>query len=319
MAAARLGKFDDIRVISPGVVREAAAYSVMVELPPGTPARNAVNKQAELASAAGVDVPQVAVDPVHGHAGRFLLWVADSDLLVGPPIPSPLVTRLTAFNVWADKVPVGGDVRGRSLSFGLPERSLLVGGEPGGGKSVSCNNVLGTVSMDPWARLWTIDGKGGADLSDYEPIEERFLGEPDCEAALALLRDAQDEMSDRYRRLKAIGARKVNAELSVELDMRLLVIHLDEIQVFATDETHGKAIVKALWDLVSRGRASGCRRPPSDPRPSCRSSPGARTGCARTPAPCRSWMRARPCGCSRRCSPRSVTPSGCTPPTCSPS
>jgi hypothetical protein len=96
VAAAMLGKFDDIRVISPGVVREAAAYSVMIELPPGTPARNAVNKQAELASAVGVDV------------------------------------------------------RGRPLSFGLPERSLLVGGEPGGGKSVSCNNVLGAVSLDPW-------------------------------------------------------------------------------------------------------------------------------------------------------------------------
>ena len=257
VSQAKLGKLDDIRIIAPGVVREPGAWSAMVELPPGRPAREASRKLPELAAACGVDVCQVAVDMVSGNAARFVLWVADSDPLGGPAVASPLLARTTPFDVWADKIPVGLDVRGRPVAFGLPERSLLVGGEPGGGKSVASNNVLGAVALDPHARLRLVDGKGGADLSDYEEIAEQFIGEPDPESVLVMLNDTREEMGERYRKLKAVGARKVSAELSAELDMRLIVVHLDEIQVFTTDEDLGKQIVRALWDLVSRGRASG--------------------------------------------------------------
>lgn len=254
--AGQLGKFEEIRILAPGVVRSDNSWSALVELP-GIPAAKAVGKRLELAANAGVGLAQIDVDPVKGHAARFELWVADSDPLAGESLPSPLITRAEPFNAWREKIPVGLDVRGRPVAFSLPERSLLVGGEPGGGKSVACNNYLGAVSLDPFVRLRLVDGKGGADLSDYERIAEEFLGEPDCPAVLEMLTDTQDEMSDRYRRLKAIGARKVTADLAEELNMRLIVVHLDEIQVFSTDADYGKAIVKALWDLVSRGRASG--------------------------------------------------------------
>ncbi|WP_055480866.1 FtsK/SpoIIIE domain-containing protein [Sphaerimonospora mesophila] len=256
-AAGELGKFDDIRVLSPGVVRLDGAWSALVELPPGVTAAKAVRRRLELAAAVGVGLAQVSIDPVKGHAGRFELWVADDDPLAGDAIASPLVSQTEPFNIWSDKVAAGVDVRGRPIAFRLPERSLLTGGEPGAGKSVASNNLLCAAGLDPRTRLALVDGKGGADLLDYEPICERFLDEPDVEAVLGLLTDYQEEMTDRYRKLKQVGAKKVTAEIAEELDMHPILLHIDELQVFTTDEKNGKNIVNLLWDLVSRGRASG--------------------------------------------------------------
>jgi S-DNA-T family DNA segregation ATPase FtsK/SpoIIIE len=255
--AGELGKFDDIRVLSPGVIRLSGAWSTIVELPAGIPAVKAVKRQLELASAIGVGLAQVAVEPVRGNAARFELWCADSDPLAGDSIPSPLVTRVEAFDIWREKIGVGVDVRGRPIAFRLPERSLLTGGEPGAGKSVANNNLLCAFGMFPKGRMILVDGKGGADLLDYEPICHRFLGDPDPEALLVLLTEAQEDMSDRYRKLRSIGAKKLTAEIAEELDLALTLLHVDELQVFTTDEDLGKKIVRLLWDLVSRGRAAG--------------------------------------------------------------
>ncbi|WP_449061234.1 FtsK/SpoIIIE domain-containing protein [Planomonospora algeriensis] len=256
VANAGLGKFDDLRVIGP-VVRDEAAWTAVVELPPGTPAVKAMRRRVELAAAAGVDVAQLAIDPVPGHAGRITLWVADDDPLAGDAITSPLAGRTAVFDAWREKIPVGVDVRGRPIAFRLPERSLLTGGEPGAGKSVASNNLLCALALDPHVRLWPVDGKGGSDLLDYEPIAERFVGEPDVAAVLGLLTDLRDEMADRYRKLKAVGHRKVTGEIADELGIRLLVLHIDELQAFTCDDEHGKRVVRLLWDLVSRGRAAG--------------------------------------------------------------
>ncbi|MBO4270412.1 FtsK/SpoIIIE domain-containing protein [Microbispora triticiradicis] len=256
-AAGELGKFDDIRVLPPGVTRLQGAWSALVELPPGVTAAKAARRRLELAAAVGVGLAQVSIEPMRGHAARFELWVADDDPLAGDAIASPLVTRTEPFNVWRDKVAAGVDVRGRPIVFGLPERSLLTGGEPGAGKSVASNNLLCAAGLDPHVRLALVDGKGGADLLDYEPVCERFLDEPDVEAVLNLLTDLQEEMSDRYRKLKQVGAKKVTAEIAEELGIHLYLLHIDELQVFTTDQEHGKKVVRLLWDLVSRGRASG--------------------------------------------------------------
>lgn len=259
-AAGQLGKAEEIRVVGPVVRdREAGAWMATADLKPGVPAGKAVKRVPEIAAAMGVDPVQLAVDPVRGHGGRISIWCADEDPLSGDPVPSPLVGRMEAFDVWREKVTVGRDARGRAVGFGLPERSLLVGGEPGAGKSVASNNVLCSVAMDPRVPMWLVDGKGGADLLDYEPVAARFLGDPDPEAALEMFTDLRDEMSDRYRKLRAVGARKLTGELAEELGIQLLFVHVDELQVFTTveDDKLRKAIITALWDIVSRGRAGG--------------------------------------------------------------
>jgi FtsK/SpoIIIE family len=247
---------DDVRVVGP-VTRDGTSWCAIVELPPGTPAKKAVTRRAELAGAVGVDIAQVFTDRVPGNEGRVLLQVFDHDPLSGEPVSSSLVTRTTPFDAWTEKVTVGVDVRSRPVSFSIIERSLLTGGEPGSGKSVGCNNVLCAMTLDTQVSMWTIDGKGGADLLDYEPISDRFLIEPDPDACLDLLIDGQDDMSDRYRKLRAIGAKKLTKEIATGLGLRLRVLHIDELQFFVSAGKTGDKIVDALWDLVSRGRAAG--------------------------------------------------------------
>lgn len=272
---AKLAKdIDDVRVVGPVTRLDDIAWTAIVELPPGTPAKLAIKRQPELAAAIGVDLAQLALDLVPGHNGRVAVWCADSDPLAGPAIQSPLASRTTPFDVWTERVSVGVDVRGRSVSFALPERSLLTGGEPGAGKSVGCNNILCAVALDPHARMWMVDGKGGADLMDYEDIADRSLPDPDPEAMLDLVRDAQDDMSDRYRRFRALGEKKLTREIAAELGLRWTLLHVDELQFFIADEKYGKRIVNGLWDLVSRGRAAGwftsgaTQRPGTDVVPS---------------------------------------------------
>lgn len=256
VAAAKLGRADDIRVIGPVARDQGNAWSAVVELPPGGTYTAAAKRQGELAGALGVGVSQLAIDPVRGHNGRVTLWCADADPLSGTSLPSSLVGRTEPFDVYTERVLVGYDIRARPIGFSLLERSLLIGGEPGSGKSVGSNNVLCSVSLDPRMPMWLVDGKGGADLSDYEDIAARFLAEPDPHGLLAIVSDAQDDMSDRYAALKRLGEKKLTGEIADELGFHQAFLHIDELQFFMASKL-GDEITDALWDLVSRGRAAG--------------------------------------------------------------
>jgi S-DNA-T family DNA segregation ATPase FtsK/SpoIIIE len=256
VAAAKLGKFDDIRVVGPVTRDQGIAWTAVVELPPGGTYTASAKRHGELAGALGVGVSQLAIDPVRGHNGRVTLWCADSDPLGGASLPSSLVGRTDAFDVYGEKVLVGYDIRARPIGFSLLERSLLIGGEPGAGKSVGSNNVLCSVALDPRMPMWLIDGKGGADLSDYEDIAARFLAEPDPKALLGIIGDAQDDMSDRYRALKGAGEKKLTGDLAEELGFHQALFHIDELQFFVASSL-GDEITDGLWDLASRGRAAG--------------------------------------------------------------
>ena len=84
---------------------------------------------------------------------------------------------------------------------------MLLGGEPGAGKSAALSLLVATAALDPDARLWLLDGKL-VELSAWAPCAQRFAG-PDSSEAIALLRELREEMEARYRELLARGKRKV--------------------------------------------------------------------------------------------------------------
>lgn len=195
----------------------------------------------------------------------------------GGPITSPLVTRTEPVDIWKDKVFAGRDPRGRPVEFSLVERSYLVGGEPGGGKSVACNNILAFAALDPNVRLWLADGKGGFDLADFEPVAEEVLAAPEHDDIMDMIEALQEEMSRRYAKLRKTGNRKVTKEVARKLDMPPILFHVDEIQKFSLgdgDTKKGRAFVTGIADLVGRGRAAGIitgavtQRPAADVVPS---------------------------------------------------
>ncbi|HEY6891384.1 MAG TPA: FtsK/SpoIIIE domain-containing protein, partial [Solirubrobacter sp.] len=155
-------------------------------------------------------------------------------------------------SLW-DPVPVGVDELGDTVTISLPERNVLVGGEPGAGKSVALSLLVATAALDPDVRLWLLDGKL-VELSAWAPCAQRLAG-PDVDEAIAVLRELRTEMDARYRELLARGKRKVTFEDG--LPLHLLVC--DELAFYlgVEDRKQQREFAELLRDLVARGRAAG--------------------------------------------------------------
>jgi S-DNA-T family DNA segregation ATPase FtsK/SpoIIIE len=101
--------------------------------------------------------------------------------------------------------------------------------------------------------VWLLDGKL-VELAAWAPVAERLVG-PDGEQAIAVLRDVQAVMEDRYRELLARGLRKVRRD--DELPLHLVVC--DELAFYLSlpDRRQRQEFAELLRDLVARGRAAG--------------------------------------------------------------
>jgi len=62
-------------------------------------------------------------------------------------------------SLW-DAVPVGIDELGQLVSIELVERNLLLGGEPGAGKSAALSLLVASAALDPSVKLWLLDASG---------------------------------------------------------------------------------------------------------------------------------------------------------------
>ena len=165
----------------------------------------------------------------------------------------------------ADMVPVSGlsmyarvflgmDENGCRVEIELVYRNILIGGEPGGGKSVALNNIVAHAAMSPDCRLWLFDGKQ-VELGLWAEVAEVFVGN-DITDALDRLRELQAEMDARYAWLRRQRRRKVVRSDRVEL----IVAVVDEVAYYSA--TVGKKqdqeeFSRLLRDVVARGRAAG--------------------------------------------------------------
>jgi hypothetical protein len=155
-------------------------------------------------------------------------------------------------SLW-DAVPIGVDERGEDRRIGLVERNVLVGGEPGAGKSVVLSTLVAAGALDAGTRIWLLDGKL-VELAVWAPVAERLVG-PDGEEAIAVLREVQAVMEDRYRELLARGLRKVRREDGLPLHL----VVCDELAFYLTlpEKAQRQEFAELLRDLVARGRAAG--------------------------------------------------------------
>ena len=166
-------------------------------------------------------------------------------------LPWPL-TSAQSVSLW-DPVPIGVDEEGSVVSISLPERNVLLGGEPGAGKSAALSILLASAPLDSSARLRLLDGKL-VELAAWAPIAEGIAG-TDADDAIALLRELQTEMDARYRELLARGLRKVRRGDGLPLHL----VVCDELAFYLTlpDKNQRQQFTELLRDLVARGRAAG--------------------------------------------------------------
>jgi DNA segregation ATPase FtsK/SpoIIIE, S-DNA-T family len=151
-------------------------------------------------------------------------------------------------------VHVGKDEFGEQAHVELAERNLLIGGEPGGGKSSAINLITAHGALSGDCRLVLIDGKQ-VELGLWRDCADRFVG-PSMDDALATMRWLQGLMNSRYDRLVASGLRKI-APGSGE---PVYLVIIDEYAYFSA--TVGKKpereeFAALVRDLVARGRAAG--------------------------------------------------------------
>ena len=227
----------------PGGVR------VTCHLGPGTHVGDLELAAPAIEAALGVRSVRLVRDERHANVVR--VSVLKVDPLAGDPVVWP-AAGAPSRSAWLP-VPIGVDEDGNEVTLSLPHHNLLVGGEPGSGKSVALSLVVATAALDPSTELTLIDGKV-VELAPWKDAARRFCGW-DIEQAIETLNELRSIMDDRYATLLERSKRKV--ELSDGLSLHVVVI--DELALFCAhpDKKLAAAFSEALRDLVARGRAAG--------------------------------------------------------------
>ena len=164
-----------------------------------------------------------------------------------------------------DPVYFGIDEFGQPKRVPLIERNILIGGEPGSGKSGLLNGIVAHAALSLDCRLVLLDGKR-VELGQWRKCADVFVG-PNIEQALKLLKRLQILMDRRYDFLEECERRKIIA--GDVFTAYLLAI--DEIAYFSATvgtKPQKEEFNLLLRDLVARGRAIGLIVAAATQRPS---------------------------------------------------
>ncbi|WP_428956198.1 ATP-binding protein [Streptomyces sp. cg35] len=248
---------DEVRLLSPcTLTADGSAWEVRLELPDGIPASKALGATPQLANGFGVSVQQVS--QAKGAREDWLtLRVTLKIPFTGEVHKGPLLTAEKA-SLW-DPAPMAVSERGDVVAVEWFEKTALFGGEPGSGKSAAANNPLLLAALDVRADLYLADGKGGFDLSPFEPIAQMIDTAGDPEVLLAILRHVWEVVLPGLKQVvKDHRVRKFSRALAAEdKRVRWTVLFIDEWASYmaaATPEQQ-KELERLLRLITQQGRA----------------------------------------------------------------
>jgi len=250
--AIRVVALPEFRGATPAILkirRRPAGDQLTVRLPWGGTVTD-LEEAAELL-AASLEVRDVRVARYVDNARHASVTIVRHDPLA-QPVPAWPNATAERLSLWGP-IPVGVDEDGAAVEISLVERNLLLGGEPGAGKSNALSLLVATAALDPDVRLHLFDGKL-VELAAWGGCADHSVG-VSTEHANDVLRALQVEMDDRYLALLANRARKVTPEVG----MPLHVLVVDELAhyLLAPDRKERTEFTELLRDLVARGRAAG--------------------------------------------------------------
>jgi S-DNA-T family DNA segregation ATPase FtsK/SpoIIIE len=170
-----------------------------------------------------------------------------------------------------DPIHFGMDEHGRPVRVSMVERSILLAGEPGSGKSSGEQTILCHVAKSPDAHMVLID----PNRVQFSPWKDRALvfAADDPAEALTALELVQEEIGRRARLLERLPGvvRKLNRKISETEGLPLWFVFIDELAYHTS--VIGKPtgpFATASRDVVARGRFVGIipvfatQRPTSD-------------------------------------------------------
>jgi hypothetical protein len=236
------------RIVRHGLV--PAGDRLLIRLPAGSSTAALAEAAEQVAVILDVREVRVARDPDHAALARVTV-VRRDPLHAATPLPWPLLAAPRC-SLWLP-VPVGVDEDGQWIHIALPERNVLLGGEPGSGKSAAMSLLLAAAALDPAVRLILLDGKL-VELACWAGIADRSVG-ADLHEAAEVLAEVQVELDRRLLVLLANRRRK----LSPTLGLPLLLVVVDELAFYVNspDRKLAAEFAGRLRDLVARGRAAG--------------------------------------------------------------
>jgi hypothetical protein len=226
-----------------------AGHRLVVQTPMGSCVAHLEAASEVMAAALGLS--EVRVRRERANASRASVTLVRRDPLGGEPLAWPAIAS-ESVSLW-DPIPVGLDEDGQVVAISLPEHNLLLGGEPGAGKSVALALLVASAALDPKVKLWLLDGKL-VELAPWAACAAHSVG-PDVAQATEVLRALRAEMDLRYVQLLSTRRRKVAAGDGLVLH----VVVCDELALYLAgpDRKRSAEFAEVLRDLVARGRAAG--------------------------------------------------------------
>ena len=243
------------------VAPTATGWRLWLRTPRGFPADLVADRSRRIAAALGRGTVRVFVSDA--DASRCSVEVTEgTDPLAAGTLPRPGETVATIRN----GAPFGIDARGRTVTLPVVESSGLIGGRPGGGKSVGLSLVAAAAVEAPDAELWAVDLKRGVELAPWLNATTRAATTP--EAAAALFGALEATMADRLDALASSGSRKHRPSP----EDPLIVLLVDELAELDKDT------FAQLRRILSLGRAAGISVWAATQRPSADLVPTAVRG-----------------------------------------
>src|SRR5712691_12150759 len=162
-------------------------------------------------------------------------------------------------------IHLGTDETGRRVEVNLAERNMLIGGEPGGGKSVAMQLIVAHGALSSDCKLILIDGKR-VELGLWAECAEKFVG-PSIDDAIDVMHGLQGLIDERTDVLLQMRKRKVTPDMG----WPFYLVPIDEVAYFSATvgtSAQQKEFNATNRDVVARGRAPGIIPVEATQRPS---------------------------------------------------
>lgn len=192
-------------------------------------------------------------------SGLAEIDVVTRDLLAAMPVigDASALPRVTGL----ESVELGQREDGQPWRLPLDGGSIVVGGEPGGGKSVTISALLCGVAARDDVQIVAVDLKQLVELGEYAPRCAGVAG--DQLSAGDVLVEVEHIRGARMDALRAQGLTSV-ARRGYDRDWPLILVVIDEVaELVVADgpskeaKDHATALVRLLSRLVRLGRAAG--------------------------------------------------------------
>jgi DNA segregation ATPase FtsK/SpoIIIE, S-DNA-T family len=167
-------------------------------------------------------------------------------------------------SIWKP-IHLGTDELGNRVEVTLAERNMLIGGEPGGGKSVALQLIVAHGALAADCKLILVDGKR-VELGLWRDCAERFIG-PSIDDAIDTMHWLQGQIDERTEWLLDHKMRKITEGLG----WPVYLVPIDEVAYYSATvgtPTQQKEFNATNRDIVARGRAPGIIPVEATQRPS---------------------------------------------------